>query len=359
MRRAFVEGFRHSGKVTLALTAAFVTLALALGERFVVNDLLALVPERYLLRTPNDDDVRAARTLFELRRRRREESVILVFGSSSTKESLFSNDKVTEALRRELPGAPAIRKLATGDQSLEDTLYFVDALPPGRGWVTIGLSPGSLLQAVESHGELDRGTALVPYSSALAHEWREDDWRKWRYRWRLPLVLRHFRAVLGNLPERPSGETLASFLSTFRWPDVAYSDHLYDKLPRLTPEQLAGYDRKVLDTYPARFDRNRAWNARVLSRIVALAREKGYRVLFFDAPISPRSMERHGRLLADYHRTIDEIARALHVPRWSFVRELPLKDDLYFDFHHLLAEGRAIYQARWVSMLAQQLREAR
>ena len=341
-RRALARGLR-SRSLTIIVAALLLTVATLAGLNwFVSSGAFTVVPERLMLRIPNDDYVNVSYRIAELKRTPPSTPVVYLFGGSGTMEMIRSQAVLGGAISADTGAAVQVVSLAAHSQSMGETLALIDNLPPGRGLLAIGLSPNRLITAPAADVRQLSGSPLALTSPHLAAELAG----RTSLTERLPGLLAGFFDFAASY----IGQRLVT-----RSPDllpITYVDHYYTDGPVASLSAKRSGSATELARERPQYAANVAYNLSVLAEAVRLGREKGYAVTFFEQPLAPEaSGPAWDAYLATYHTDVAGVTRALGVPDIDVQPQAELRSSDFADLFHLVDSGRD----KWTPLLARGL----
>jgi hypothetical protein len=304
-RRALARGLRSRSPLIL-VAAVLLTVSILAGlQWFVASGAFTVIPERLMLRIPNDDYVNISYRIAELKRTPPTTPVVYLFGGSGTMEMMRSEAVLAGEISADSGIGVRVVSLAAHSQSMGQTLSLIDNLPSGHGLLAIGLSPNRLIAAPGSDAGQVSGSPLALTSPHLAAE----------------LV---GRTSLGNrLPGLLSGcfDFTLSYLNQRlfrRSPDlrpITYTDHYYADGPVASLARKKRGSLIELARERPRYAANVAYNLTLLAEVVRLGRQKGYAVTFFEQPLGPEaSGPAWNAYRATYRADVVGVMRELGVP---------------------------------------------
>lgn len=341
-RRAFAHGLR-SRSILIVLAAALLAVAALAGlQWFVADGAFTAIPERLMLRIPNDDYVNLSYRMAELRRTPPPTPVVYLFGGSGTMEMIRSEDVLAGAISADGGSSVRVVSLAAHAQSMGETLALIDDLPRGRGLLAIGLSPNRLINSPRSDAAQLSGSPLALTSPRLAALLVG----RTSLKKRLPgLLTGVFDFAMSFLNQRV-------FTKSPHLLPITYTPHYFGDGP---VAHLAAKERgQAIELARERpqYAANVAYNLAVLAAAVRLGREKGYTVTFFEQPLGPEaSGPAWDTYLAAYHADVAHVGGALGVPDISVQPQAGLGNDDFADLFHLVNSGRD----KWTPLLARGL----
>ena len=341
-RRALAHGLRSRSLLILVAAALLAVAALAGLQWFVAGGAFRAIPERLMLRIPNDDYVNVSYKIAELKRTPPPAPVVYLFGGSGTMEMIRSEDVLAAAISDDAGARVRVVSLAAHAQSMGETLALIDNLPRGRGLLAIGLSPNRLINSPRSDAAQLSGSPLALTSPRLAAVLAG----RVSLRKRLPgLLTGVFDFALSYLDQRLI--TRSPHLSP-----ITYTAHYYADGPVAS---LAAKERgQAIELARERpqYAANVAYNLAVLADVVRLGREKGYTVTFFEQPLGPEaSGPAWNAYLAAYRADVARVGGPLGVPDISVQPQAGLHNDDFADLFHLVNSGRD----KWTPLLARGL----
>ncbi len=340
-RRALVRGLRSRSPLVLVAAALLTILTLAGLQWFVASGAFTVIPERLMLRIPNDDYVNISYRIADLKRRPPTTTVVYLFGGSGTMEMIRSESTLASAISADSGAGVDVVSLAAHNQSIGQTLSLVDNLPAGHGLLAIGLSPNRLIAAPSSDASQVSGSPLALTSSRLAAE----------------LVGR--TSLKKPLPGLLPGmfDFAVSYFNQrifTRTPDlspITYADHYYTDGPIASPSAKAQGSVAELAREKPLYAANAAYNLAVLAEVVRLGREKGYAVTFFEQPLGPEASgpawDAYLHLSPRHRRRRPATRRVRHCRQ----PQAGLRANDFADLFHLVDSGRD----KWTPPLARGL----
>ena len=346
-RRSFVRGLRVRSPLVLLAGLGCAAALLAGLHWFVASGAFTAIPEGAMLRIPNDDYVHTSYLLADLARRPPTGPVVYLFGGSGAMELMNSEASLGSAVS-EAAGTPVrVVRLATHNQSPAQTLAMVDSLPPGRGLVAIGVSGNRFTTSPQDDRDLLADRQVVVRETAL---------RRFLARYtsvheRLPGVLPGALQFLVSYTRQRA--TLAKpWLSS-----LTYKEHYIDRSYR--PSMLRRYAgaRGELKRELPLYDRWAAYDRAALAEAADVARQKGYRVAFFEQPLAPEATGPHWEsFLRRYRADVGGLADRLGVPYLAGVQAASdVQATDFGDLFHLNEDGRDRWTAPFARALARAL----
>ena len=167
-RRALARGLRNRSPLIVLVALLLAVAALAGLQWFVASGAFTAIPERLMLRIPNDDYVNVSYRVAELKRRPPAGPVVYLFGGSGAMEIIRSEDTLAAAVSADAGAPVRVVSLAAHAQSLGETLALIDNLPRGRGLLAIGLSPNRFTNGPATDASQLSGSPLALTSPHLA-----------------------------------------------------------------------------------------------------------------------------------------------------------------------------------------------
>jgi lysophospholipase L1-like esterase len=341
-RRALARGLR-SRSLLIILAAALLALAALAGlQWFVASGTFTVIPERLMLRIPNDDYVHVSYRIAELKRTPPTTPVVYLFGGSGTLEMIRSEGALAAAISADAGTTVRVVTLAAHAQSMGQTLAIIDNLPRGRGLLAIGLSPNRFTAAPGADASQISGSPLAltsPRLSALLAG-------RTSLHKRLPGVLTGtFDFVLAYLNQRVISKS----------PDllpITYAGHYFTDGPVASISAKTSGQAVELARERPQYAANIAYNLAALTAVVRLGREKGYNVAFFEQPLGPEaSGPAWSAYLAGYRADVARAARPLGVPTIDVQPHAGLRNEDFADLFHLVNSGRD----KWTPLIARAL----
>lgn len=339
VRRALVAGLRNRSPLIIVVAALLAVAALAGLQWFVASGAFTALPERLMLRIPNDDYVHISYRIAELRRTPPAGRVVYLFGGSGTMEMMRSEAVLARDVQR--AGGPRVTvvSLAAHQQSIGQTLALIDNLPRGHGLLAIGLSPNRLLTAPAADAQQVAGSPMALTSSHLA------------------AALAGRASLKPRLPGLLSGicDYAVSYIDqriVTRSPHlnlITYARHYHftNTVASLAAKK-AGAPVELAREEP-QYAANSAYNLALLGDVVHLGRAKGYQVAFYQQPLAPEaSGPAWDAYLATYRADVTATAHRLGVPEIDVQSRAGLSEDDFFDMFHLVNSGRD----KWSPLLA-------
>ena len=341
-RRALVRGLRSRSFLILLVAAALAVAALAGLQWFVAGGAFTVIPERLMLRIPNDDYVNLSYRMAELKRSPPTTPVVYLFGGSGTMEMMRSEDVLAAAISAGAGSSVRVVSLAAHAQSMGQTLALVDNLPRGRGLLAVGLSPNRMISSPRSDAGQISGTPLALTSPRLTAALAG----RTSLKKRLPgQLVGTFDFVLSYLNQR-------LITRTPRLLPITYTPHYFGDGPVASLRAKRRGQAIELARERPQYAANVAYNLAVLADVVRLGRAKGYAVAFFEQPLGPEaSGPGWDAYLAGYHADVARVGSALGVPVISVQRRAGLTNEDFADLFHLVNSGRD----KWTPLLARGL----
>jgi hypothetical protein len=348
-RHALARGLRNRSPLIVLAALLLAVAALAGLQWFVASGAFTVLPERLMLRIPNDDRVAVSYRVAELKRTPPTGPVVYLFGGSGAMEIIRSENALARAVTAD-DGTPVrVVSLASHQQSMGQTLTLIDNLPRGSGLLAIGLSPNRLINSPESDVAQLGGSPLAMTSPHLA------------------ALLAGRASVKRHLPGLLDGvfDFVLAYLNQrvfTRSPDlglITYAGHYFGDGPVAALSAKTRGQAIELARERPQYAANVAYNLAVLAECVRLGRAKGYAVAFFQQPLG---LEASGpgwqRYLAAYRRDIAGVAHAYGVPVIDVQPHAGLTENDFADLFHLVNSGRDKWTPPFARDLAGVLRSA-
>ncbi len=331
VRSALLRGLRSRSPLVLAVAALLALGVLAGLQWFVSSGSFTVLPERFVLRIPNDDYVNLSYRVADIRRHPPSGRVVYLFGGSGTMEMVRSPSALAAAVAA--AGGPRVTviSLAAHNQSIGQTLAIIDNLPHGSGLLAIGLSPNRLLTAPSADATQVTGSPLALTSARLA------------------AALAGHATVHHSLPGLLPGifdfaVSYANQRIITKSPDlsaITYATHYH------TGNAVASLSAKLAGS-PVELARERplyaadsAYNLALLADVVRLGRAKGYTVAFFEQPLAlVASGPAWDAYLTAYRADVAAVARRLAVTDIAVEPQAHLRESDFYDMFHLIDSGR-------------------
>jgi hypothetical protein len=349
VRRALAAGLRNHSPLIVAVAALLAVATLAGLQWFVASGTFTVLPERLMLRIPNDDYVHVSYRIAELKAKPPAGPVVYLFGGSGTMEMMRSE----AVLARDIAaaGGPPVTviSLAAHQQTIGQTLALIDNLPRGHGLLAIGLSPNRLLATPAADARQVAGSPMALTSPHLA------------------VALAGRASLKERLPGLLSGicdyaVSYANQRILTRAPDlslITYAHHYHSTNDVANGAARLSGSLVELNRERPRFAANVAYNLAMLGAAVRLGREKGYDVTFFQQPLAPEaSGPAWQAYLAGYRRDLAGVMRAAAVPDIDVQPKAALQADDFYDLFHLVNSGRDKWSPPFAAGLARELRQA-
>ena len=330
-RRALVRGLRCRSPLIVLAAALLVVLTLASLQWVVASGAFTVIPERLMLRIPNDDYVNLSYKVAKLKRTPPTTPVVYLFGGSGAMEMIRSEGALAGAITTDSGDSVQVVSLAAHAQSIGQTLALIDNLPRGHGLLAIGLSPNRLTTAPATDASQLSGSPLALTSPQLAAELAGRVAPKQTLPGLLPGIFDFALSYLNARLFTKSPDLLP----------ITYDHHYYTDGPVASiSTKDAGQAVELSRERPA-FAANAAYNLALLAECVRLGREKGYAVTFFEQPLG---LEASGpawdAYLATYRHDVAGVMHALRVPDVSAQQQAGLREGDFADLFHLVNSGR-------------------
>lgn len=341
-RRALARGLRNRSFLIVLAAALLALAALAGLQWFVASGDFTVIPERLMLRIPNDDYVHVSYRIAELKRTPPTTPVVYLFGGSGTLEMIRSEGVLANAISADAGTSVSVVTLAAHAQSIGQTLAIIDNLPRGRGLLAIGLSPNRFTNAPSADVSQLSGSPLALTSPHLAAVLAGRTSLKKRLPGQLTGI---FDFVLAYLNQRVISKS----------PDllpITYAGHYFTDGPVASLSAKTSGQAVELARERPQYAANLAYNVAALTAAVRLGREKGYNVTFFEQPLGPEARgPAWSAYLAGYRAEIARVGRALGVADIDVQPHAGLRNDDFADLFHLVNSGRD----KWTPPLARAL----
>jgi hypothetical protein len=342
-RRAFCRGVRQRSPLVLLAAAALCVPALLGVQQFFFGGGLTVIGQDRLVRHEHDDQLHVAYTVNRLKQDPPAVPVVYLFGGSGAMESVTGDRAFAAQIRRRSGQDVRVVGLANHAQSLAQNLVIVDNLPRGDATVAIGLAPMRFnTSPTEDMGLLASRTLLLR-SSRLRELAPELYDRRASWTGGLPGV---WDFVSGYLRERIASGKLPGRR-------LHYLRHYYGQgTTAVSAERKRQGLPSVYEYNTTHYAANHAYNLTVLRELVALARSKGFRVVFFEQPLNTSIAGDWAGVLPRYRAEVGQIAAEYGVPYLRVQESLRLVDQDFVDLYHLMPQARVRWQARMAREVA-------
>jgi len=335
VRRALAAGLRNHSPLIIVVAVLLAVAALAGLQWFVASGTFTVLPERLMLRIPNDDYVHVSYRIAELKAKPPAGRVVYLFGGSGTMEMMRSEAALASDVVA--AGGPRVTvvSLAAHQQTIGQTLALIDNLPRGHGLLAIGLSPNRLLATPAADARQVAGSPMALTSPHLA-------------------AALAGRASLGErLPGLLSG--ICDYAVSF----ISYAHHYHSTNDVANSAARRSGSLVELSRERPKFAANAAYNLAMLAAAVRLGREKGYDVTFFQQPLAPEaSGPAWQAYLAGYRRDLAGVMSRTAVPDIDVQAKAGLRPNDFYDLFHLVNSGRDKWSPPFAAGLARELRRA-
>jgi hypothetical protein len=275
-----------------------------------------------------------------------QQSIVLI-GGSRYKEMAVEHGAITKLLREKTNKNIAYESLSVPTLSYPEEIVLINQSRYKRGSVVlIGLDINSLVRPpATSHQEFESmRLGFTHYNDALPLfkknniDFNISDFEFLQNRYWLKLLA-----------------TKLSFsdLISQSW----YQPHFKYRRPTMRPRYSDEKITKQIRTYGNRIRRNYngkesfSENSAMLLMLVKLAREKGYKVFFIEAPFSPAAQLINKPYMKSYAEMSKELT-ALTGVEIIHASNVPLNDSDFRDLVHLDVYGREKYQSSFINQLA-------
>ena len=329
----FLGGFReHSLKLLLYSCALF--LVELLGLELFLRNILAIVPEEYLLSYPHDDSIYVLLRLKKLNEQvSLPQPAVYVFGGSTMREAFLSDDEGIARLLGARLGTPVqFSDFGTTGQSVEDTGNLIAGVPiNAKSLVIIGISNRRLAIPLDSG-------RFIPLTSALTTGgisfYKLSAIYAFRFWLRLWWSSRY-----------PTGDLLSKY---------SYQRFSYPLDMVLTPEDFEEHiaDLKTVNDLLLQ---NLGQNAKLLRVIISYIKRQGAKVILLEQPQEDLRVDVFKPTERLYLATVSRIVEEADVERWTAVTNPKLELSDYTTSAHFNKSGKVKFEAWFVDRVAQEL----
>lgn len=333
----------------LALALALVAIAYAGAEVVMYTGAYTALPEGRFVRNRNDDNGHLSYRMVRLRERPPRGTVVYLLGGSATMESFTSEAALSAAVSRAAGQRVTAISLAGHAQSFAESLALVDNVPEGRGMVAVGLAPMRFTSSPEDDAGLLVGDPLFMRSEAVRRVLRQHS--------------------VGGVAMRV--DTLAPGLARFcvdyvkeririRLPllaDIGYNEHYTISGPIFPRSQKLRWALRDVERDKRAYALWSDYNLDVLEVLVRRARQRGFRVVFFDQPLNGHVLgPSWGGVVPSYRRRALALAARLEVPYLDVAQRVRLDDCDFLDDYHLVVSGRLKWQPVFSAQIGAHIR---
>jgi hypothetical protein len=351
---SFRRGFRNRNPLVLVGAAAVALVALAAFQAWVVAGGFTLVQQGRFLRITHDDYVHVTYAVAEQRHDAPDQPAIYLFGGSSAMECFTSEEEFGAQIGGVAGEGVSVVSLAAHAQTLAQTLAIIDNLPQGdgRGMIVVGLSPMHFTTDPSEDAGMLEGKPMPLVSPRLETVLGREGYEPRRFLGVLPGV---FDYVTNYLKVRVKDGP--------PWFEpLVYERHYYGAGPVYPLAAKARGARRDIAADRAGYPRFSSYNLRLLAQVTALARERGYEVVWFDQPINLAAAAAAGEpawggVLPASRRAAAELARRLDVSYLHLQRRSGVANADFSDLYHLVLSGRLKWQPVMAEALGRVLRD--
>ena len=345
--RSFRRGLLQRSPLVLAAGAAACLLAVLGVQYFFFGGGMTGIAEGRLLRITHDDYVHVAYRVNQLKKNPPQDQAVYVFGGSGAMEVIVGERSFSRQIARNAGGSVTAVSLANHAQSLAQNLVIADNLPDGDATLLIGLAPMRFNTPPREDVGLLASRPLLLRSPRLEELARELYDERAPRLGGLPGAFDFISAYLrqrirsGPLPGRP-----LRYDRHYYGPDATAATPL---AKRLTLRKVWRYNRR-------HYAANHEYNLAVLRHLVLLARERGFRPVFWDQPLNTFAAGDWGGVLPKYRAEARRIADEYDVPYLRIDQSLELRDADFADLYHLMPPARAVWQEQMARAVGELLR---
>jgi hypothetical protein len=351
--RRFLRGLRSSSPLVLIAAVALVFPVLLGLQALFTSGSFAVFPEGLLLRKARDDFLHNTYTVGRLKLHPPDRLPVYVIGGSAARESLISDHSFADQIHRATGVPVRVYVLSNYDQSLGETLAIVDNLPRGRGIVVIAVNNNRFHFSPARMARQTRGVPLLldsPTLRAFVAQHPPPSMRPARLPGVLPGIMDY---LVGWF------DLHASALAKGRPFVPTYDPHwITERKVWSRAQKERGVERWRANRGKAFFE-NYRYNATLLDRLVARAKERGFMPVLLEETENTAIV---GHQFDDYKRIYKPIVRSIAdkygVPYLDLQSRLSLPDSAFWDFIHPVEPARVIWQRVLAKALRPVVREA-
>jgi hypothetical protein len=345
--KSFKRGFRNSNPLVLACAALALLPALLGLQAYFTSGAWSQVPLRFWLRA---DSLNAAGTEVPWQVGRlkidppRRPAAYLLGGSTAREATVRGGASLAADVKR--AGGPSIEawNLSASLQTFAQDIAIVDNLPATvPTTVIIGVSPGRFTSDLASARQQLVGDGMLLESQTL-HDYMA---RKYGARKYPDYILPGIAKLLaGDMKSQLPALSRGSLSSG------TYKQHTVDSRKQKSEGGKHATLRGWWRVRHPQFVANEKFNVAMLDALVKRCRQRGFNVVLVELP---RNLEVIGSLWdgvdAVYQPQVRTIAAKYDVPYLDFNRSVGLPSADFYDYAHLLAPGRVV----WENALARRL----
>jgi hypothetical protein len=330
--RSLLRGLKSTSIVPLTAGLLLVVIAYATLHVLVAAGVLAVIPEGYVLRRPDDSWGHVSREVAKLKRDRPEGEPVILIGGSSANECYDDPASLEEAVNAQRRERVSVAGLTSRDLSWTEALAIADNLPEAHGLVVLFVSPYTFTLAWErSEGQV-RGKPLLLASGSLRRVMKE----------------RFDSSSLDPTISKGVLDYLASYakqhlLRGYSLPST-YERRIFAPGYQLTPaaKRIAAERPLLTPTFDAwLFDRY----CQLMLETIRAAQSRGYQVVLVESPLNLEVVsEPWADPLGQYRAACSAAATATGVAYVDLSSTAGLHDADFIDLSHLNEKGRARYQ---------------
>ncbi len=342
-RASFRRGFRSLSPLVLVAAIALAALTLLGLELLVDAGIVAKVPEGQFVRHRHDDNGHVTYVLANLRASPPATPTVYLVGGSATMECFLSEESLGYDVSEAAGETVGAVSLAAHSQSFAESLALVENLPDGEALIAVGLAPMRFTNGPGDDAGLLNGEPFFLHSTRVRRLLEAEPVTTAP----VDLVFPGFlRFIEGYVRERRADSI--PLLS-----EIEYEEHYTIDGPLRTAAQKHEMATSDMADDRATYAAFADYNFAVLEELVALARERGFVIVFFDQPLNEHVLgPEWAGVVPSYRRRAAAIAGEYGVPYLDVAQRVELEDTDFLDVYHLVTRGRVKWQPEFARQLA-------
>ena len=308
-------------------------------QSFFTSGAWTVIPLKYWIRNSADDYMVSSWRTDALKRNPPKQPLVVMLAGSSGREAIWSGPSLAAQVKAD--GGPSIvaSNLSSSRQAIGQSLAIVDNLPSTSSTtVLVGINltrmydpPSISLQQIVGRKLLLQSNTLRQF--AISHFG----------------TYKHSYTILPGLLD-----SLATWLAAYsaqllsgHLEPIQYITHPVDTRSQMNPKRLRRLRKwAASEELNGETKKNFSVVLSLLDELIKRSKERGFNVVFVDLPQNP-GITSPGlkKLRAYYQPSVHALAAKYGIPYLDFNKQLKLTVNDFYDFSHIRAIGRNLWQA--------------
>jgi hypothetical protein len=335
-------------QILIVVVALAILAAGLLGLNWlVVSGHATAIPESVLLRDPRDDGLRVSYEIGRLKINPPRKPAVYILGGSAARECFLGEGSLANEIGMAGGGDVEVHQLASNNREFGSDLAVIDNLPRTPGVIVIEVGMARFVHVEGATEDQLAGKPLLLWSPALK-DFLVDQTGHGRFAFTILPGVADYAVTYAKwrlhrlLIARPF---LIRFKQHLYTRDMAYDTARKRELVRLWLENRGRPGGQWERVFP--------YDAALLERCVALARERGFEVVLLEGPLNTDIVGHQWDAGIERYRGLcDALARTYGARYIDFLAQAGLRDQDFRDLTHMLYPGQVKYERELAAALA-------